>query len=304
MGDRESKEALRRRLLADPSRLRCRIEEVLSKRCGCESLYENEPCERVRSSSVMLLLGEHAASNGHAPEICFILNKRSMSVRQGGDLCCPGGTANFRLDPAIARLLTLPGSPLTRWAHWRELRKRSPEEARLISQLLATGLRESWEEMRLYPFLVRFLGPLPSQCLLLFRRVIHPMVAWVSWQRHFLPSWEVERIVTVPVRELLDSDRYVRYRLDVPPHMEWRFNGKPDDFPCFRFLQGDRVELLWGVTFRIVTLILELVFEFTVPPMASLPVVTGVIDESYVLGPAAGNGQGVRNARREQGVGK
>jgi hypothetical protein len=213
-----------------------------------------------------------------------------MSVRQGGDLCCPGGTADSRIDSLIARLLTLPGSPLTLWAHWREVQGCYPEEARIIPQLLATGLRESWEEMRLNPFLTRFLGPLPSQCLLLFRRVIHPMVAWVSWQKRFIPSWEVEKIVMIPVRRLLEPEHYVRYRLEVPPEMEWRFVGKPDDFPCFRFVEGGQVELLWGVTFRIVTLLLELVFDFKVPSMASLPVVTGAIYESYVLG-RNGNGR-------------
>lgn len=272
-------------LLRNPDRLQARIDEVLCRKCGCESLYENSPCDRVKSSSVMLLLGMQPAQNAGLPEVCFILNKRSMSVRQGGDLCCPGGTANSRLDPLIARLLTLPGSPLTRWNHWHTLRQCLPGEARLVSRLLATGLRESWEEMRLNPFFTRFLGPLPSQCLLLFRRVIYPMVAWVSWQRHFITSWEVERIVMLPIRELLKPEHYVRYRLEVPPHMQWRFNGKPDDFPCFRFVQGKHVELLWGVTFRIVTLLLELVFEFTVPKLTSLPVVTGMIDDSYVLGP-------------------
>lgn len=284
MGALEEKHRLSHYLLSHPAALQSRIDEALSGKCGSESLFENTACERVKSSSVMLLLGVQVARNGHGPEICFILNKRSMSVRQGGDLCCPGGTANSRLDPLIARFLMLPGSPLTRWTHWRKTHASQPREARQISLLLATGLRESWEEMRLSPFFTRFLGPLPSQCLLLFRRVIHPMVAWVSWQRHFIPSWEVERIVTIPIRELLKPDRYARYRLQVPPHMEWRFNGKPDDFPCFRFVQGGQKELLWGVTFRIVTLLLELVFEFNVPPMASLPVVKGVIEESYILG--------------------
>jgi hypothetical protein len=155
-----------------------------------------------------------------------------------------------------------------------------------MSLLLATGLRESWEEMRLNPLFVRFLGPLPSQCLLLFRRVIHPMVGWVQWQKHFVPSWEVEKIVTLPLRSLLDPRRYARYRLHVPPHMEWRFNGKPDDFPCFIFSNENQTELLWGVTYRIVTLLVELVFGFTPPDMASLRLISGVLNEGYVQGGA------------------
>ncbi|NLI82110.1 MAG: hypothetical protein GX443_10555 [Deltaproteobacteria bacterium] len=281
---------MNRRLLTNPDALKVRIDEVLNRKWGCESLYENSPCDRVKSSSVMLLLGPQSCENGAAPEICFILNKRSMSVPQGGDLCCPGGTAKRTVDPLIARLLTLPGSPLTRWKHWKRLQRCLPGEARLVSRLLATGLRESWEEMRLNPFRVEFLGPMPSQCLLLFRRIIHPMVAWISGQKRFTPSWEVERIVMLPVRELFRLENYARYRLEVPPSLEWRFNGRPDDFPCFRFAHGERLELLWGVTYRIVTLLLEMVFDFTVPQAASLPVVTGVIDESYVLDPNCNGG--------------
>ncbi len=66
--------------------------------------------------------------------------------------------------------------------------------------------------MGLNPFGLTFLGPLPTQCLILFRRSVHPMVAWVSYQKRFHLSWEVERIVQFPLRALLNPFNYALYR--------------------------------------------------------------------------------------------
>lgn len=271
-------------LLTDPAALRKTIQERLFQYCGCESLHRNEPCDDVRTSSVMLLLGRSVPRDGRKPEICIILNKRSRDVRQGGDLCCPGGSMESRFDPWLAKLLTLPGSPLSRWPNWKVLRHCKAGDADLLALLLATSIRESWEEMRLNPFKIRFLGPLPSQCLLLFRRVIHPMVCWVSGRKRFTPSWEVEKIVDLPLRHLLDPAHYVRYRLHVPEHLAWRFKGTTTDFPGLIFRDNGGTEVLWGVTYRIVTLLLELVFGFIPPGMERLPVVPSVLDEQYVYG--------------------
>ncbi len=272
-------------LLEDPAALQSQTIRLLRDRCGCESLFKNDKCLKVMASSVMLLLGRRQVENKGNPEICIILNKRSKQVRQAGDLCCPGGTVETDLDPYIARLLTLPGSPLARWPHWSNFRCEQPYEARLMSLLLATSIRESWEEMRLNPFCTRFLGPLPSQCLILFRRVIHPMVCWVSRQKRFTPSWEVEKIVSIPLKLLLNPAHYALYRLHIPPHLEWRLRGGlVQDFPCFLYSHENRTEILWGVTYRIVTLFLETVFGFKPPPVAALPLVPGVLDDNYVYG--------------------
>lgn len=272
------------RLLDDPEGLREHIIRVLSLRSWPESLYRDRNCNRdVRTSSVMVLVSEQSPDGGSAPEVCLILNKRSKEVKQGGDLCCPGGAVDS-IDTYLARCLALPGSMLWRWPHWKEMRKTQPQRAGFLSLLLAAGLRESWEEMRLNPFGVRFLGPLPSQCLILFRRVIHPMAAWISRQNRFTLSWEVERIVSIPIRALLDPFNYAHYRLYVPPGMEWRFRGKAVDFPCFVYVHKNRAELLWGVTYRTVTLFLELVFGFVPPDFELLPLVPASIGEEYISG--------------------
>lgn len=280
-------------LIDDPSALRREAVRALSSRCGIESLFRNPDCDsNERISSVLLLLGEHAAQNGGGLETGIVLNKRSKEVRQPGDLCCPGGGIESNIDPYLARLLTLPGSTLSRWPCWHVLRRNDPRSADFLRVLLAAALRESWEEMRLNPLGATFLGPLPSQCLILYRRVIHPMVAWVRRQKKFTLSWEVDRLVHIPFRSLLNPFHYGVYRLHVPPHLEWRFRGRSVDFPCFFYSHSGRAELLWGATYRIVTLFLEMVFGFVPPAHDRLPLVPAYLSEDYVNG-------GRKNVRRE-----
>ncbi|MGO8945650.1 MAG: NUDIX hydrolase [Syntrophobacteraceae bacterium] len=271
-------------LIFDAPALRERVISLLSKRCGTESLFQNEDCRYgVRTSSVLLLLGWLSTDEGGIPEICITLNKRSKEIKQAGDLCCPGGAIE-KLDHFLARLLAFRGSSLSRWPYWRELKTRQPENADFLSLLYAAGLREAWEEMGLNPFSLTFLGPLPTQCLILFRRSIHPMVAWVSYQKRFHLSREVERIVQFPLRALLNPFNYALYRRYVPPNLEWRFKGTTVDFPCFIYKIGERAELLWGATFRIVTLFLEMLFGFQVPDIQKLPLVPASVNEEYVMG--------------------
>lgn len=271
-------------LLEDPEGLQSCIQERLVEKCGCEALFNTDSCDRVRSSSVMLLLGLQDVGDGVGEETCVILNKRSRDVLQGGDLCCPGGTIHSRLDAYLAKALSLPGSPLSRWAHWSCLQRSCSTEASLLSRLLATALRESWEEMRLNPLGIRFLGPLPSQCLIVFRRVIHPMVAWISRPQRFTLNWEVEKIITIPLRSLLNRDHYAVYRLDVPAHLGWRLPGKDHEFPCFLYSHENAREILWGVTYRIVMSLLEMVFRYVPPEGKDLPLVQGALEEDYVHG--------------------
>ena len=82
-----------------------------------------------------------------------------------------------------------------------------------MALLFATSLRESFEEMRLNPMGVKFLGPMPSTSLVMFRRVIYPLVGWLKRQKHFFPNWEVEKMVYIPLEELLRGERYACYRI-------------------------------------------------------------------------------------------
>ncbi|UCE56201.1 MAG: hypothetical protein JSV31_12370 [Desulfobacterales bacterium] len=260
------------------------ITHVLYERNGKKPAFPQEGIDLSTASAVMFLLGKLPKTHLNSGKPCLILNKRSVKVKQPGDLCCPGGSITPRLDPYLAKLFGLPLLPLARWPYWSNWQRQKPQEARMLALLFATSVRESFEEMRLNPFGLKFLGLLPSQSLVMFERVIYPLVAWTDRQQRFYPNWEVEKVIYIPLRDLLNSGNYVRYRLQ----MGGRSNRDPavasNDFLCFRHRYRNENELLWGATYRITTVFLEYVFDFTPPEITSLPVVNGSLDENYLTG--------------------
>ena len=266
--------------MEDPQNLIQHITGVLSEMGWREGLFPKAVSRSTAASAVLVPLAQHV-QDGLSPEPCLVFNKRSSKVKQAGDLCFPGGRISPRLDGYLSKLLNLPHSPLTRWPYWPRWRGQRPEDARRLARLLVTSLRESFEEMRLNPLGVRFLGPLPSQPLVMFERVIYPMVGWINHQRRFFPNWEVEKLIHIPLNRLLAPDSYARYRLQFQFHPEGNPMGTPQDFPCFLHRDGDEAEVLWGATYRITMVLLKVVFAFEPPDMASRPVVHGSVDEGY-----------------------
>lgn len=243
------------------------------------------PLNATGASAVLFLLG-------HLPEkdlpIGLILNKRSDQVRQPGDLCCPGGSIAPRMDVILAKLLRGPLSPLTRWEHWSAWRRQGGRPAFLLSLLLATGLRESFEEMRLNPLMVDFLGPLPPQRLAMFQRTIYPLVCWVRGPKRFRLNWEVQKIVCLPLRRLLDPSGYGRLRLEIGDPQ----SGKEiREFPCFVHRDRHGTERLWGATFRITMVFLQRVFDFNPPPLRNLPLHEGALAKDYRTGASDSTGR-------------
>jgi hypothetical protein len=173
------------------------------------------------------------------------------------------------------------------WPHWARFRRQSPQEAGLLALLLATSLREGWEEMRLNPLNMRFLGFMRPQRLRLYRRVIYPMVGWVYLQKRFVPSWEVESVVWIPLASLLNPSQYARFRLHIPEGLRERFPEPFQDYPCFIHEDSGDTELLWGATYWIVTRFLERIFGFKAPDEGELPLVPGMLDEGYIYGRCA-----------------
>ena len=145
--------------------------------------------------------------------------------------------------------------------------------------LLATGLRESVEEMRLNPFGLKFLGPLPPQPLVMFKRVIYPLVFWVAGQTRFYPNWEVEKVVRIPLCDFFKPSMYARYqlRIETPEGAE-----NESTFPCFRHANNEETEILWGATFRITMDFLKKVFGFLPPDIQSLPEIRGQLSRAYL----------------------
>jgi hypothetical protein len=256
----------------------------------CTALFEFSQRSRIvsdnvpntlKASSVMFALGAFPTEAGGSSEICLILNKRSENVRQPGDLCCPGGSISSRLDLFLSNMLRFPGSPLTRWPHWPYWRDKKNPESKSLAILLAAALRESFEEMRMNPVGVSFLGPLPPQQLAMFKRIIYPMVCWVPHQKRFFPNREVEKLVYVPLRKLLNPDNYALCRMRSHlPRKAW--NGSTEkDFPCFIHSDPDP---LWGATFRIAMVFLDIVFGFRHPDPETLPMVHRALEKNYLTG--------------------
>ena len=230
--------------------------------------------KRERSAAaVLFLMGMHSIDPNKPAEPCLIFNQRSQRVRQPGDLCFPGGGLAPYLDGFLAGLLKLPGLPLSRRASWPRHNQEGPQPG--LPRMLATGLRESFEEMRLNPFRTSFLGPMAPVYFQLFDRTIYPMVVWGRGQRHFVPNWEVKRIVIIPLQRFFDPEAYA----SVQAQQLFSFTGKTgapsrESFPCLTYENGEDRELLWGLTYQIVIRFLKIVFDFNPPHAATLPGVT------------------------------
>ena len=218
------------------------------------------------TAAVLFLLGP--APDGTP---ALILNQRSSRVRQAGDLCFPGGGVSPRLDRFLSLLLFAPGLPLFS-RRWRGM-------GRELTLLLATSLRESFEEIRLSPFRTTFLGAMPPVCLRRFNRAIHPMAAWTESTR-FSPNWEVARIVPIPLTHFFRAEAYGRMLLlEAGPEKISR------ELPCLIYPNGDGREILWGVTYAMVMNFLTLVFDFTPPEISTLPVVWQKSEAEYLNPP-------------------
>ncbi len=271
-------------LLNDTDAMMDYIVETLMDLTHVRPLYSPDAYDLPVTSGVLLLLGKNLQKDTPGGELCLIFNKRSANVRQPGDLCFPGGSVFPRLDSFLARFFSLPRFSLGRWKYWTHWKRNHPREAGRLALFWATGLREALEEMRLNPFSVKFLGPLPPCSLVMFDRIIYPLAAWAPRQRRFYPNWEVEKIVRIPLKELLHPGNFACYRLTMASGDPSAGANSTSDFPCFRYRHGSETELLWGATYRITLAFLEAIFRFRPPDPAVRPVVTGALDEAYLTG--------------------
>lgn len=246
--------------------------------------YLVKPLGNLRQvSSVLFLLGDNCGRAQGIASPCVVMNMRSALVRQAGDLCCPGGGLSLLADGLIARLLELPFSALNRWPYWSWWRKYFSFVTKQMALCYAAALREGVEEMRLNPFGLTFLGPLPTQHLTMFKRTIYPQVVWINRQRRFFPNWEVERIVYLPLQELLNPANYARYRLQMrfcEPRQS--ASSYDTDLLCYTHRHGNGSDILWGATFRITMDFLRIIFGFQPPDPHRLRVIRRRIDDNYL----------------------
>jgi hypothetical protein len=249
------------------------FKKVVADSIGC-AVQELSKVSRHQTASVLLPIQWEKGSD---PVI--LLNKRSSSVRQPGDLCCPGGRVDGLIDEILGALLRIPILPFPKSRAWRRCAGNlSSRTKRVLSVFWAACLRESCEEMGLLPWRVEFLGVLPLYRLLLFQRQILPMVGWIHGQTRFKPNWEVERILPISLEDLLNPANYVAYRIKNHPR-----TGE-NVFPAYLHQEGSGKEILWGATYWIVESFLRLSLKFQPPPMGSRPLVEGELPQNYLTG--------------------
>jgi 8-oxo-dGTP pyrophosphatase MutT (NUDIX family) len=113
--------------------------------------------------------------------------------------------------------------------------------------LVATALREAQEEIALDPTIVQVVGQLDRLSTFTSRSEIHPYVGVLSGEPGPLvaqPS-EVERILHVPLTELLDPEAFHEER--------WTFPSGVNRPLFFYEIEGDTI---WGATGRMLTQLL------------------------------------------------
>ena len=269
------------------NRIKTKLEDWNREVC----LYPENLTGSRKASAVLFLLGHYCPAHGGIDEVCIVFNKRSRQVKQAGDLCFTGGSLDHRLDALAARVMGWPFLPLGRWSYWKEWRKHRKEEASRLALLLAAGLREGLEEMRLNPLGTEFVGPLPANALQSFEKVIYPLVVWIRNQKRFSPNWEVERLVSVPISDFLNPAKYVCYRMHFESYAGQHYDAV-QNFPGFLHIEENVQEVLWGATYRIVMTFLEIVYGFFQPDLRTLPIIEGYRDQNYFTGLPKGNSKG------------
>lgn len=222
------------------------------------------------------------AKRGSAGQYVFLLNKRSRNVPQPGDLCAPGGGIHPFLDSFSEKILLLKLLPGIRGPALVLAKARGKSTYRKILFLLGNALRESWEELRLSPFNVEFLGPLPTYRLQSRRWLIFPLVGRVkdAWKAKL--SREVEKIVSIPLAAFFDPGNYALYSLQVPEEMASQGIPALWEFPCFVHGENGEDEILWGATFKVIQTFFEIVLGFSFPSPDGKKVIRRALAPNYL----------------------
>jgi hypothetical protein len=212
-----------------------------------------------------LLFRASLADTQSKGQFVFQLIKRSSRVSQPGDLSCPGGMVHPILDRLLRPLLLHGPFPIIRGQARTYMSQRGPAIRQIMALFLANALRESWEEIRLSPVRVFFLGPMPTYSLTLFRRTIFPLAGYIETPGSLHLNCEVEKIVEIPLASFYREDLIACYTFSLPEPTEPGIL-KSFQFPCLIHFEPDGgEEILWGATFHILTQFLRIVMDYRLP---------------------------------------
>jgi hypothetical protein len=261
-----------------------------------EAIQEsNRKGMRHGAAGVLLLLQNRQGNrkSGSQPaDFILQLIKRSGRVPQGGDISCPGGMLHPAWDKGLAFLIRNRLLPVVTGLPRVSARRRPPSAYQLILLFLANAMRESWEEIRLNPFNVEFLGPLPTYSLFSFRRTIFPLVALVKRPWMIRPNLEVDKAIEIPLAQFFDANNYAWFTIS-SAYTTGATAEERGGFPCFVYRDGDsREEILWGATFKIIMNFIKIVFDFPMPAIQTDKQYSRVLSVEYTTGqPRATKGE-------------
>ncbi|MCK9276367.1 MAG: CoA pyrophosphatase [Syntrophales bacterium] len=247
---------------------------------------ENRRGIKWQAAGVLLPLYFKPAGEGRNTKDEFVLQliKRSSAVSQGGDISAPGGMLNPYVDNFFKSLILMGIPPVLRGEARRHTIQKGNHEYSAVALFLANALRESWEEIRLNPFNVNFLGALPFQDLFLFTRTIFPIIGEVKKPWQFRPNTEVDKVIEIPLHAFFKADNYATYCVRSATGAEESYF----ESPCFICQDEEGLdEILWGATLRIVMNFIEKVFPFAVPEPASGKFVNKTLYPEYLKGNGA-----------------
>ena len=264
------------------------IEKLGTHPCDFQTAFReiatSEKDNRRRAAGVLLPLLFRESSPGSSTaegSFLFQLIKRSPTVPQPGDLSFPGGMLHPVLDRILRPLLTHGPFPILRGNARKYAVSQNADAFELISLFLTNALRESWEEIRLPPSRVSFLGPLPTYNLTLFRRTIFPVAGFVGNPGLLHPNHEVEKIVEIPLSSFYQKEHFGCYQMVA---------GGPGDkkslqYPCLIHHDPDGSEkVLWGATFNIIVQFLGIVLNYRLPEWRKGPVIKRSLKPDYLTG--------------------
>jgi len=246
----------------------------------------NPPDHHQHAGVLLLLYFRENKSSGNETEgeFFFRLIKRSHRVIQAGDLACPGGMLHAKWDLPLKKLITSGLIPLLRNKAGQHARRRDSRTYHAIALFLANAAREAWEEIRLNPFRLLFLGPLPSYYLHPFRRTIFPLVGFVKSGHSFRLNYEVERLVDIPVPAFFQQENYGSLTTTSDSGLRPSRNSL-ESLPCLIYRDEEgRENVLWGATFSIIASFFKIVFDFQIPQAQTGFAVNKTLDAHYVSG--------------------
>lgn len=260
------------------------IDRVIEKLGTTELDYTTRLTERKREGELfagVLVLFSFQQRASEQGQFYLHLIKRSSAVSQGGDLSCPGGIIQARLDRFLTFLAYIGLLPVFKGRAFTLAKRRNRSLYKIITLFFATALRETWEEIGLQPWKCQFLGPLPSYSLALLHRSIFPLVVLLREPWRVKLNYEVEKFLSIPLANFFRPENFARFAFEEGSKYP---AGRPPEFPCFLIEDRGKEEILWGATFNILARFMDIVFDYQFPSPTQARVVRRPVNLDYITG--------------------